>query len=1104
MAEPPSGMTDETPVITWPKPAPISCGTALSATQLNATASVPGMFTYAPGAGYALAAGTHTLLTIFTPTDTAKYPAAQASVTLVVNKALPAITWAKPAGITCGIPLSAAQLNATASVPGKFTYTPAAGYSLPAGTHTLSATFTPTDASRYTPAQSSVPITVNKALPAITWPKPEPISYRTALSAAQLNATASVPGSFSYAPAAGHVLAAGTHTLSVTFTPSDSAKFTTAQSSVSLTVTKALPAITWPKPASISYGTALSATQLNATASVPGTFAYAFAVGDVLAAGTQTLTVTFTPTDVTKYAPAQASVSLTVTKATPIITWSKPQSVSYGAALGPAQLNATASIPGTFAYTPAAGAVLPAGIQSLSVTFTPTDSADYIPAQASASLTITKATPIVTWPKPAPITYGTAISATQLNATASVPGRFTYSPTIGEVLTAGSQTLTATFTPTDATDYATAQSAVSLTVAKATPAISWPKPAPIAYGASLSVTQLNATASVPGKFAYTPAVGSMLAAGTQTLSVSFTPTDGVDYLPAQATVSLTVAKATPAITWPKPAAIPFGIALSDVQLNAKASVPGAFSYTPAAGELLSAGAHTLSATFTPANVADYTAAQAGVSLTVTKSKPSITWPKPEPITYGAALSARQLNATASVEGRFAYIPGAGAVLSAGTHTPSVTFTPADTVNCATAQAAVSLVVLKATPAIEWPGPADISYGTPLSSAQLNATASVPGTFVYEPASGEMLTAGVHSLTVTFTPTDIADYTPAQASVSLTVTDAAATVLTWQTPDDITYGTPLSATQLNAAAHVPGTFIYAPAVGDVLGAGTHTLSAIFTPADTNLPMAEAAVTLNVAKAMPTITWKKPASIVYGEPLGSKQLNATSPIQGAFEYTPGDGTVLSAGEQTLSVVFMPKAASDYDHAEASVALTIAKATPVINWPKPAPISYGTTLGDDQLNATASVEGTFTYTPGQGNVLAAGDRILSVAFTPVNTADYKAAQATVVLVVQGLANIAEVMPEEGTEYDGEENFESSEAASMNAVNRESQTKPFSEGAALAAESQGSADSANRADQANMKREAVQTSNAPTQQVKQETRTYKGATYVKGADGQWHLEQK
>jgi hypothetical protein len=39
---------------------------------------------------------------------------------------------------------------------------------------------------------------------------------------------------------------------------------------VSLTVTQAAPVITWATPASIIYGTALSGTQLNATASVPG------------------------------------------------------------------------------------------------------------------------------------------------------------------------------------------------------------------------------------------------------------------------------------------------------------------------------------------------------------------------------------------------------------------------------------------------------------------------------------------------------------------------------------------------------------------------------------------------------------------------------------------------------------------------------------------------------------------------------------------------------------------------------------------------------------------------------------------------------------------
>ena len=52
------------------------------------------------------------------------------------------------------------------------------------------------------------------------------------------------------------------------FTPGDTAASTTAKATVSLTVTKATPAVTWPAPAPVVYGTPLSAVQLNATASV--------------------------------------------------------------------------------------------------------------------------------------------------------------------------------------------------------------------------------------------------------------------------------------------------------------------------------------------------------------------------------------------------------------------------------------------------------------------------------------------------------------------------------------------------------------------------------------------------------------------------------------------------------------------------------------------------------------------------------------------------------------------------------------------------------------------------------------------------------------------
>ena len=468
--------------------------------------------------------------------------------TLTVNQATPTVSWTTPAAIPYGTALSATQLDATASVPGTFVYNPSAGTVLGSGSQTLAVTFTPTDTTDYTTATGSVVLTVNPAAPTIGWAPPAAITYGTALGAAQLDATANVPGTFRYSPAAGTVLTAGSQTLSVTFTPTDSTDFTTATTSVTLLVNQVTPAIIWATPAAITYGAALSGTQLNASSAVAGTFSYSPAAGVVLGAGNQTLTATFTPTDSTDYTIAKASVTLVVNQATPVITWSAPTAITYGTALSSTQLDATANVSGAWTYSPAAGAVLGAGSQTLNVTFTPTDTTDYTNATSSVTLTVNKATPAITWVTPAPITYGTALSSTQLDATANVPGTFAYSPAASAILGAGSQMLNVTFTPTDTTDYTNATSTVTLTVNKATPVITWAPPAAIAYGTPLSPTQLDANANVPGTYAYTPAAGALLSVGSQTLSVAFTPNDTNNYISTTSTVTLSVTQAASAIS----------------------------------------------------------------------------------------------------------------------------------------------------------------------------------------------------------------------------------------------------------------------------------------------------------------------------------------------------------------------------------------------------------------------------------------------------------------------------------------------------------------------------------------------------------------------------
>jgi alpha-tubulin suppressor-like RCC1 family protein len=161
-----------------------------------------------------------------------------------------------------------------------------------------------------------------------------------------------------------------------------------------------------------------------------------------------------------------------------------------------------------------------------------------------------KLTPTVSWATPPPITYGTRLGPNQLHATSPSAGTFTYNPPAATVLGAGTHTLSATFTPTDTATYATVTDRVTLTVDRAPPAVTWAMPAPVAYGSVLGSTQLDAGASVPGSFVYTPPAGTRLSPGAHTLSATFTPTDTADYAAetVTSTQSVTPAPTTTALT----------------------------------------------------------------------------------------------------------------------------------------------------------------------------------------------------------------------------------------------------------------------------------------------------------------------------------------------------------------------------------------------------------------------------------------------------------------------------------------------------------------------------------------------------------------------------
>ncbi len=99
---------------------------------------------------------------------------------------------------------------------------------------------------------------------------------------------------------------------------------------------------------------------------------------------------------------------------------------------------------------------------------------------------------------------------------------------------------------------------------------------------------------------------------------------------------------------------------------------------------------------------------------------------------------------------------------------------------------------------------------------------------------------------------LSNYAVTSTEGTLTISMAGVTI-TWTAPSDIGYGTALDGTQLNATAtfsgkDVAGTFVYNPAAGTVLNAGSgQTLAVTFTPTDTqDYNPASGSVEINVGR------------------------------------------------------------------------------------------------------------------------------------------------------------------------------------------------------------------------------------------------------------------
>jgi hypothetical protein len=331
----------------------------------------------------------------------------------------------------------------------------------------------------------------------------------------------------------------------------------------------------------------------------------------------------------------------------------------------------------------------------------------YFLSTASGIVTVTtdtRLTPVITWSNPAGITYPTALSGTQLNATA-VPagGSFVYNPVSGTVLNAGNgQTLSVTYTPTDLTTYTTANANVSIDVAQASSSVSvWPTASAITYGQSLSSSALTGgTATPPGGTFTFDSPTFKPNAPSYSAAVTYTPAlaDQGNYSVAHGNVTVTVNQAASSVsTWPTASAINYGQALSASTLSGGTATPsgGTFTFDNPAYKP-NAGSYSAAVTYTPAlaDQGNYSAAHGSVSVQVNQTTTVVnTWPTASGITYGQALSASSLTGGDSTPGggtftfdNPAYKP------DAGSYSAAVTYTPPDPTNYSTVGGNVNVAV----------------------------------------------------------------------------------------------------------------------------------------------------------------------------------------------------------------------------------------------------------------------------------------------------------------------------------------------------------------------------------------------------------------------------
>ena len=196
------------------------------------------------------------------------------------------------------------------------------------------------------------------------------------------------------------------------------------------------------------------------------------------------------------------------------------------------------------------------------------------------------------------------------------------------------------------------------------------------------------------------------------------------------------------------------------------------------------------------------------------------------------------------------------------------------------------------------------YGQTLADVKLPTVEN--GTWAwFTPKTTSVGDVGYNSFDASFFPIDQKNYTPIyHYSLTVNVTaipanPAAVDALTAK------YGQTLADVELPTVEDGSGSWAWKDAATTPVGnAGEHTFTAVFTPASKNYTAVEQEVTINVAKADPTLTDTSGLSATYGATLADVKLPT------GWAWDAPETSVGNVGEQSFAATFTPADTDNYN--------------------------------------------------------------------------------------------------------------------------------------------------------------------------------------------------